>query len=128
MKTRLSVGLLVVPMLFAATAAAQAYRWVDETGSVYYAGSVDQVPEQYRSQLTSVGEPGEAGKPGPVPVAGAGPQAGAYAAGGCTLMVQGTQRRPGTSRPYTNCDECRKALESLQGDDQARAACIAGSQ
>lgn len=63
MTTRLSVGLLLALTIVTTDAGAQAYRWVDENGNVNYAGSRDQVPEQYRSQLPAVDPPESPVKP-----------------------------------------------------------------
>jgi hypothetical protein len=102
---------------------APTYRWVDEKGTVHYAGRRDQVPEAYRGQLAPEG-PGEPPKPRlPHPPR----SARAHDPGECVLRFRGTAARPGASRSYPTCEACWKALNALGGDDQARAECIAGS-
>ena len=126
MTTRLSVSLLLALMILTTDAGAQTYRWVDENGSVNYAGSRDQVPERYRSQLPAVGQPESPAKP----TSGRTPDIkGANVRGPseCILVVQGTRRRPGGDRSFPTCDECRKTIEALRGDDAIKAACIAVS-
>ncbi|PYM35984.1 MAG: hypothetical protein DME15_05240 [Candidatus Rokuibacteriota bacterium] len=136
--TRRFIGLLLALTLVATDAAAQTYRWVDEQGQVHYAGSREQVPEQYRPQLP----PAEPAAPGPsTPSEPAAPGASTPAAPGastpdasgrpptllageCMLLIPGGTRRPHDSRSYPNCDECRKAVEGLGADQAARASCI----
>jgi len=116
MTTRRVVGLLLAVTLVATDAAAQVYRWVDEWGAVHYAGSRDEVPEQYRSQLPADQSPWQptpdvsSRRPPPIP-------------GECILLIPGL-RRPRESRSYPNCDECRQAVDGLGADKAARASCI----
>jgi hypothetical protein len=117
--TRRSIGLLLALTLVATDAAAQTYRWVDEQGQVHYAGSRDQVPEPYRSQLPAA-EPDAAG-PSTPDVSSRPPT---LVPGECLLLIPGGTRRPRDSRSYPNCDECRKAVEGLGPNQAARAACI----
>ena len=124
MTTR-SVVLLLVLTLFATGAAAQVFRWVDEQGGVHYAGSRDQVPEQYRSQLPPESPP-EPAKPAPGPVPEVSRQP-ANIPGECILLVQGLFRAR-DSRSYRNCDECRKAVEVMRPAEAARASCIPAGQ
>ena len=124
MRTR-SVVLLLVLTLFATGAAAQVFRWVDEQGGVHYAGSRDQVPEQYRSQLPPESPP-EPAKPAPQPVPEVSRQP-ANIPGECILLIQGLIR-PRESRSYRNCDECRKAVEVMRPEEAARASCIPAGQ
>jgi uncharacterized protein DUF4124 len=111
------IGLLLVVTLVATDAAGQGYRWVDEQGQVHYAGSRDQVPEPYRSQL-----PPDQPAPGQsAPDVSSRPPT--LAPGECILLVPGL-RRPRGPRSYPNCDECRKAVEGLGTEEAARASCI----
>ena len=117
--TRGFIGLLLALTLAATDAAAQTYRWIDEQGQVHYAGSREQVPEQYRPQLP----PAEPAAPGAsTPEASGRPPT--LLAGECMLLIPGGTRRPHDSRSYPNCDECRKAVEGLGADQAARASCI----
>lgn len=127
MTTRLSIGLLLALMIVTTDAGAQAYRWVDENGNVNYAGSRDQVPEQYRSQLPSVDQPESPAKPTSGPTPDVKPRANVRGPSECILVVQGTRRRPGGDRSYATCDECRKAIDALRADEAIKAACIAGA-
>jgi hypothetical protein len=43
------------------------------------------------------------------------------------LRFRGTERRPGASQFYPNCDACWKALKGIRGEEAARAECIASS-
>ncbi len=124
MTTR-SVVLLLALTLFATGAAAQVFRWVDEQGGVHYAGSRDQVPEQYRSQLPPESPP-EPAKPAPGPVPEVSRQP-ANIPGECILLIQGLIRAR-ESRSYRNCDECRKAVEVMRPEEAARASCIPAGQ
>ena len=127
MTTRRSVGLLFAVLLFAADAAAQPYRYVDDQGGIHYVGSRDQVPEQYRSQLPP--EPArEQPKPGPQPAPGVTGRPPAPIQGECILVVQGSMLRPRDSRSYPTCDECRKAVGALGTEEASRASCIAVGQ
>jgi hypothetical protein len=126
MRIRLSVGLLLALMIVATDAGAQAYRWVDESGHVNYAGTRDQVPERYRSQLPPVVEPESPVTPtsGPTPDFPPGTQR--PAPGKCLLIIQGTPLQPGGSRSYANCADCSKAIDAMPADEAARAACVRG--
>ena len=125
--TRRFIGLLLALTLVATDAAAQTYRWVDEQGQVHYAGSREQVPEQYRSQLPPA-EPAAPGASTPAAPGASTPEASGrpptLLAGECMLLIPGGTRRPHDSRSYPNCDECRKAVEGLGADQAARASCI----
>ena len=125
--TRGFIGLLLALTLVATDAAAQTYRWVDEQGQVHYAGSREQVPEPYRSQLPPA-EPAAPGASTPAEPGASTPEASGrpptLLAGECMLLIPGGTRRPHDSRSYPNCDECRKAVEGLGADQAARASCI----
>ena len=125
--TRGFIGLLLALTLVATDAAAQTYRWVDEQGQVHYAGSREQVPEQYRPQLPPA-EPAAPGASTPAAPGASTPEASGrpptLLAGECMLLIPGGTRRPHDSRSYPNCDECRKAVEGLGADQAARASCI----
>jgi len=125
--TRRFIGLLLALTLVATDAAAQTYRWVDEQGQVHYAGSREQVPEQYRPQLPPA-EPAAPGASTPAAPEASTPEASSrpptLLAGECMLLIPGGTRRPHDSRSYPNCDECRKAVEGLGADQAARASCI----
>jgi hypothetical protein len=123
----LRVVLVLMLMLIAAASLAGTqplgYRWVDEQGSVHYAGRRDQVPERYRGQLPRE-QPGEPPRPQVGPVArGDRPPV----PGECVLRFRGTERRRGSSRFYPSCEACRKALAAMRGEDSHRAECIAAS-
>jgi len=125
--TRRFIGLLLALTLVAADAAAQTYRWVDEQGQVHYAGSREQVPEPYRSQLPPA-EPAAPGASTPAAPGASTPEASSQPPtplpGECILLIPGGTRRPRDSRSYPNCDECRAAVEGLGADQAARASCI----
>ena len=125
--TRRFIGLLLALTLVATDAAAQTYRWVDEQGQVHYAGSREQVPEQYRPQLPPA-EPAAPGASTPAAPGASTPEASSrpptLVPGECILLIPGGTRRPHDSRSYPNCDECRKAVEGLGADQAARASCI----
>ena len=120
-------GVLTLALvLVAGQAAAQVagYRWVDDKGTVHYAGRRDQVPEAYRGQLPAEG-PGEPAKPRlpPPPRQSArGP-----APGECVLRFRGTAAKPGASRTYPSCEACWKALAALTAEEKTRSECIASS-
>jgi len=125
--TRGFIGLLLALTLVATDAAAQTYRWVDEQGQVHYAGSREQVPEPYRSQLPPA-EPAAPGASTPAAPGASTPEASSQPPttlpGECILLIPGGTRRPRDSRSYPNCDECRAAVEGLGADQAARASCI----
>ena len=125
--TRRFIGLLLALTLVATDAAAQTYRWVDEQGQVHYAGSREQVPEQYRPQLPPA-EPAAPGASTPAAPGASTPEASSQPPttlpGECILLIPGGTRRPRDSRSYPNCDECRAAVEGLGADQAARASCI----
>jgi len=125
--TRGIIGLLLALTLVATDAAAQTYRWVDEQGQVHYAGSREQVPEPYRSQLPPA-EPAAPGASTPAAPGASTPEASSQPPttlpGECILLIPGGTRRPRDSRSYPNCDECRAAVEGLGADQAARASCI----
>ena len=125
--TRRFIGLLLALTLAATDAAAQTYRWIDEQGQVHYAGSREQVPEPYRSQLPPA-EPAAPGASTPAAPGASTPEASSQPPtplpGECILLIPGGTRRPRDSRSYPNCDECRAAVEGLGADQAARASCI----
>jgi len=125
--TRGFIGLLLALTLAATDAAAQTYRWIDEQGQVHYAGSREQVPEPYRSQLPPA-EPAAPGASTPAAPGASTPEASSQPPttlpGECILLIPGGTRRPRDSRSYPNCDECRAAVEGLGADQAARASCI----
>ncbi len=123
MTRRGAAGLLLAITVFATGAAAEVYRWVDEQGGVHYAGSRDQVPEQYRSQL-----PGEPATPNREPAPGVSSRPRTQIPSECILLVQGSFLRSRGSRSYPNCDECRRAIEVMRADEAARASCIPAGQ
>ena len=47
----LTLLLVLAPTL----AAAQAYRWVDDNGVVHFSGSLNDIPEKYRSSVVPLG-------------------------------------------------------------------------
>jgi Domain of unknown function (DUF4124) len=114
-----SVGLLLALLAGAAPATAQTFRWVDDEGNPHYVGSMEQVPEQYRSQF----EPPAAKKDEVVPVRGAS-DAIPSAAGECVLKVARTRTQPGSLRSYPNCEACRRALDAVRGLDRGLADCV----
>ena len=129
--TRRFIGLLLALTLVATDAAAQTYRWVDEQGQVHYAGSREQVPEQYRPQLPPA-EPAAPGASTPAAPEASTPEASSrpptLVPGECILLIPGGTRRPRDSRSFPNCDECRKVVEGLAADQAARASCISVGQ
>jgi Domain of unknown function (DUF4124) len=114
-----SVGLLLALVANAASAGAQTFRWVDDEGNPHYVGSIEQVPEQYRSQF----EPPAAKKDEVVPVRGASDTAPS-APGECVLKVARTRTQPGSLRSYPNCEACRRALDAVRGPDRSLADCV----
>ena len=113
------LGLLLALLAGAAPAAAQTFRWVDDKGNPHYVGSIEQVPEQYRSQF----EPPAAKKDEVVPVRGASDTAPS-APGECVLKVARTRTQPGSLRSYPNCEACRRALDAVRGPDRGLADCV----
>jgi hypothetical protein len=120
MDMRATVGLLLALLVSAATADAQMFRWVDDEGNPHYVGSLDQVPEQYRSQPEPPAEPK---RDDPIPVGGTS-EAPRAAAGECVLKVARTRTQSGSLRSYPNCEACRRALESVRGPDRGLADCV----
>ena len=120
MDMRATVGLLLALLVSAATADAQTFRWVDDEGNPHYVGSLDQVPEQYRSRFEPPAEPT---RDDPIPV-GATSEAPRATAGECVLKVARTRTQPGALRSYPNCEACRRALESVHGPDRGLADCV----
>ena len=114
-----SVGLLLALVANAASAGAQTFRWVDDEGNPHYVGSIEQVPEQYRSQF----EPPASKKDAVVPVRGAS-DAIPSAAGECVLKVARTRTQPGSLRSYPNCEACRRALDAVRGPERGLADCV----
>ena len=104
---RATVGLLLALLVSAATADAQTFRWVDDEGNPHYVGSIDQVPEQYRSQF----EPPASSDATRSSPSGERPRRSRAAAGECVLKVARTRTQPGSLRSYPNCEACRRALE-----------------
>ena len=114
-----SVGLLLALVANAAPAGAQTFRWVDDEGNPHYVGSIEQVPEQYRSQF----EAPASKKDAVVPVRGAS-DAIPSAAGECVLKVARTRTQPGSLRSYPNCEACRRALDAVRGPERGLADCV----
>ncbi len=114
-----SVGLLLALVAGAAPAEAQTFRWVDDEGNPHYVGSIEQVPEQYRSQF----EPPASKKDEVVPIRGAS-DAIPSAAGECVLKVARTRTQPGSLRSYPNCEACRRALDAVRGPERGLADCV----
>jgi hypothetical protein len=117
--------LLLLALLLIATPAAaqqQGYRWVDEHGTVNYAGRRDQVPERYRGQLP----PEPAGPPKPlVPgQAATGRPVGPPVSAECLLRFRGDEKRRGQSRSFPDCNACQKALKGLGAAEASRAECV----
>jgi hypothetical protein len=48
---RIALPLLGAALLSGGAVAAQGMNYVDEAGNIYFVDSIDQVPQQYRSQL-----------------------------------------------------------------------------
>jgi hypothetical protein len=118
------VPLLALLVVAVPATGLEGYRWVDEQGSVHYAGRRDQVPERYRDQLPSE-RPGEPPRPQLVPP---GPRSARQPVPGeCVLRARSTERHRGSSRFYPSCEACRKALAAMRGEEAARAECIAAS-
>jgi Domain of unknown function (DUF4124) len=114
-----SVGLLLALVASAAPAEAQTFRWVDDEGNPHYVGSIEQVPEQYRSQFA----PPASKKDEVVPIRGAS-DAIPSAAGECVLKVARTRTQPGSLRSYPNCEACRRALDAVRGPERGVADCV----
>ena len=114
-----SVGLVLALLVGAATAEAQTFRWVDDQGNPHYVGSLDQVPEEYRSQFA----PPAPAKDAAVPVRGTF-EAAPTATGECVLKVARTRTQPGSLRSYPNCEACRRALDAVRGPDRGLADCV----
>jgi hypothetical protein len=120
MHTRALVGLLLALLVSVTPADAQTFRWVDDEGNPHYVGSLDQVPEQYRSQFEPPAEPT---REAPVPVRGA-VDVPRSVTGECVLKVARTRTQPGTLRSYPTCEACRRALETMRGPDAGLADCV----
>jgi len=120
MTTRATVGLLLALLLGAASADAQTFRWVEDDGNPHYVGSLDQVPEQYRSQFE---RPAEPSREEVVPVRGTSEAPRVAAGDECVLKVARTRTQPGSMRSFPNCDACRRALEAMRGTDRGLADC-----
>jgi hypothetical protein len=114
-----SVGLLLALVAGAAPAEAQTFRWVDDEGNPHYVGSIEQVPEQYRSQF----EPPASKKDEVVPIRGASDPIPSTT-GECVLKVARTRTQPGSLRSYPNCEACRRALDAVRGPDRGLADCV----
>jgi hypothetical protein len=98
------------------------YRWVDERGTVNYAGRRDQVPERYRDQLPPERTPGPAR-----PLSAASPtgrSVGPPVSAECVLRFRGDEKRQGASRSFADCGACNKALKAMGGEDANRAECV----
>jgi hypothetical protein len=109
-----------------APAQPQGYRWVDDQGNVGYAGRRDQVPERYRDQLPSE-KAGEKPKLGSAPANPPERSVGKPVSAECILRFRGTEKRPGSSRSFPDCDACNRALKGMGGEDTNRAECVATS-
>ena len=68
-------------------AAAQIYRWVDESGNAHYVDGLDNVPQRYRSRATSLGM-----RNTPAPAQTAAPSEKAGASGGTTIRFTPGER------------------------------------
>ena len=120
MKTRALVLLLLALLLGAASADAQTFHWVDDDGNPHYVGSLDQVPEQYRSQFEARPEPS---REDVVPARGTSEAPRVSAGDECVLKVARTRTQPGSMRSFPNCEACRRALEAMRGPDRGLADC-----
>ena len=120
MKTRALVGVLLALLLGTTSTDAQTFRWVDAEGNPHYVGSLDLVPEQYRSQLEPHPEPS---RDDVVPARGTSEAPRATAGDECVLKVARTRTQPGSVRSFPNCDACRRALEAMRGPDRGLADC-----
>jgi hypothetical protein len=105
----------------------QGYRWVDDQGNVGYAGRRDQVPERYRDQLPSERPFDPKPKVGSPPAIPSERSVGKPVSAECFLRFRGTERRPGATRSFPDCDACNRALRALGGEDANRAECVATS-
>jgi hypothetical protein len=114
-----SVGLLLALVASVAPGEAQTFRWVDDEGNPHYVGSIEQVPERYRSQFESPAPK----KDEVVPARGAS-DAIPSAAGECVLKVARTLTQPGSLRSYPSCEACRRALDAVRGPDRGLADCV----
>ena len=121
MKTGASVILLLALLLGAARADAQTFRWVDDDGNSHYVGSLDQVPEQYRSQFEPRAEPSR--EDGVMPARGTSEPPRVAAGDECVLRIARTPTQPGSMRSFPHCDACRRALEAKRGPDRGLDHC-----
>lgn len=62
--------------VFAARAAAEIYKWVDDNGVPHFADGIDSVPDRYRSRATPVGLKNEPGSTAGASTTKAGPSGG----------------------------------------------------
>jgi hypothetical protein len=49
----LSLGVIIIFLLFSGSSSAQIFKWTDEKGSVYFSDDISKVPEKYRSSIES---------------------------------------------------------------------------
>ena len=49
----LSLGAIIIFLLFSVSASAQILKWTDEQGNVHFADDISKVPEKYRSSIES---------------------------------------------------------------------------
>jgi hypothetical protein len=108
--TRVLVGLLLVLVILTVEAEAQrVYRWVDEEGNAHYAGTRNDVPERYRSQLPPDAPPADMPRE----------------PGRCALAIRTPPARGFvTRRDYPDCDTCMKVIEGMGPQEAAMARCI----
>jgi hypothetical protein len=117
---RVLIGLLLALAILTAKAEAQrVYRWVDEQGNAHYAGTRNDVPERYRSQLPPDAPPADAprepARPSRSPER-VGPRVR------CVLRIGASTRfPPQPQRRYENCDACLRAVEELRVIDPNRS-------
>jgi predicted aspartyl protease len=71
-RSTLGVALVIVSLILAAPAAAQTYRWVDETGAVHYSEGLDSVPERFRAGARRLLLPAAPARAPTAPAAGEG--------------------------------------------------------
>jgi hypothetical protein len=130
MTVRGLAGALLLALVAVAPASAQrpvGYRWVDEQGTVNYAGRRDQVPERYRDQLPPERAP-ESSKPATTPTPPvAGGRVGPPVSAECVLRIRGNEQRRGSSQSFPDCDACQKALKRMGAEAASRAECVATS-
>jgi hypothetical protein len=118
--TRVLIGLLLALAILMPEAEAQrVYRWVDDEGNAHYAGTRNDVPERYRSQLPPdappVDVPREPARPSRSPERVEPPYV--RASRECVLRTVASTRVAGSRRSYPDCDACLRALQDLRAED-----------